>query len=130
MRYLDIDVRAHLPQGKDGRRATARSKGKVERPFRTVKEMHETLYHFHEPKDEDEAIAWLMNFLLRYNDMQHRCELHSLSKTGLRICLPREYEPHVVRSASARLRANPKGARSAVTPGFQWPGSITKSTQT
>jgi hypothetical protein len=22
MRYLDIDVRAHLPQGKDGRRAT------------------------------------------------------------------------------------------------------------
>jgi hypothetical protein len=44
MRYLDIDVLAHLPQGKDGRRATARSKGKVERPFRTVKEMHETLY--------------------------------------------------------------------------------------
>src|SRR3984893_1501729 len=56
MRYLDIDVRAHLPQGKDGRRVTARSKGKVERPFRTVKEeMHETLYHFHEPKDEEEA---------------------------------------------------------------------------
>jgi len=77
MRYLDIDVRAHLPQGKDGRRATARSKGKVERPFRTVKEMHETLYHFHEPKDEDEANAWLINFLLRYNDMQHRSELHS-----------------------------------------------------
>ena len=77
MRYLDIDVRAHLPQGKDGRRATARSKGKVERPFRTVKEMHETLYHFHEPKDEDEANAWLMNFLLRYNDMQHRSEPHS-----------------------------------------------------
>ena len=24
---------------------TARAKGKVERPFRTVKEMHETLYH-------------------------------------------------------------------------------------
>jgi hypothetical protein len=54
MRYLDIDVRGHLPQGKVGRRVTARSKGKVERPFRTVKEMHETLYHFHEPKDEEE----------------------------------------------------------------------------
>jgi len=27
------------------------------RPFRTVKEMHETLYHFHEPKDEEEANA-------------------------------------------------------------------------
>ena len=65
MRYLDIDVRAHLPQGKDGRRVTARSKGKVERAFRTVKEMHETLYHFHEPKDEEESNAWLINFLVR-----------------------------------------------------------------
>jgi hypothetical protein len=77
MRYLGIDVRAHLPQGKDGRRATSRSKGNVERPFRTVKEMHETLYHFHEPKDEEEANAWLMNFLVRYNVMQHRSEPHS-----------------------------------------------------
>jgi hypothetical protein len=42
---------------KDGRRATVRSKGKVERPFRTVKEVHENLYHFHEPKDEEEANA-------------------------------------------------------------------------
>ena len=77
MRYLGIDVCAHLPQGKDGRRATSRSKGKVERPFRTVKEMHETLYHFHQPKDEEEANAWLMNFLVRYNAMQHRSEPHS-----------------------------------------------------
>jgi hypothetical protein len=77
MRYLDVDVRAHVPQGKDGRRVTARSKGKVERPFRTVKEMHETLYHFHEPKDETEANAWLMNFLMRYNGLQHRAEPHS-----------------------------------------------------
>jgi hypothetical protein len=77
MGYLDIDVRAHLPQGKDGRRVTARSKGKVERPFRSVKEMHETLYHFHEPKDEEEANAWLMNFLVRYNAMEHRSEPHS-----------------------------------------------------
>jgi hypothetical protein len=77
MRYLDVDVRPHMPQGKDGRRVTARSKGKVERPFRTVKEMHETLYHFHEPKDEAEANAWLMHFLARYNGMQHRSEPHS-----------------------------------------------------
>ena len=77
MRYLDVDVRPHMPQGKDGRRVTARSKGKVERPFRTVKEMHETLYHFHEPKDEAEANAWLMHFLVRYNGMQHRSEPHS-----------------------------------------------------
>jgi hypothetical protein len=41
------------------------------------KEMHETLYHFHEPKDEEEANAWLMNFLVRYNAMEHRSEPHS-----------------------------------------------------
>jgi hypothetical protein len=77
MRYLDVQVQTHLPAGKDGRRVTARSKGKVERPFRTVKEMHETLYHFHEPSTEEEANAWLLNFLLRYNGMQHRSEPHS-----------------------------------------------------
>ncbi len=77
MRYLKIEVRTHLPAGKDGRRVTARSKGKVERPFRTVKEMHETLYHFHEPATEEEANAWLLNFLIRYNNMQHRSEQHS-----------------------------------------------------
>ena len=77
MKYLGVDVRTHLPQGKDGRRVTARSKGKVERPLRTVKEMHETLYHFHEPETEAEANAWLTQFLLRYNTMQHRSESHT-----------------------------------------------------
>ncbi len=77
MGYLDIDVRTHVPRGHDGRRTTARAKGKVERPFRTVKEMQETLYHFHEPQTEDEANAWLCNFLLRYNDMPHRAEPHT-----------------------------------------------------
>ena len=52
MDYLGIEVKTHLPRGHDGRRTTARSKGKVERPFRTVKEAHETLYHFHEPQTE------------------------------------------------------------------------------
>jgi hypothetical protein len=92
MRYLRIEVRTHLPAGKDGRRVTARSKGKVERPFRTVKEMHETLYHFHEPSTEEEANAWLMNFILRYNAMQHRSEprtrledwVESLPPSGVR----------------------------------------------
>jgi hypothetical protein len=92
MDYLDIEVRTHLPRGHDGRRTTARAKGKVERPFRTVKEMQETLYHFHEPQTEDEANAWLFNFLLRYNDMPHRSEpqtrmedwLQQLPPEGLR----------------------------------------------
>ena len=77
MDYLGIEVQTHLPRGHDGRRTTARSKGKVERPFRTVKEAHETLYHFHEPETEAEANAWLFNYLLRYNDSPHRSESHS-----------------------------------------------------
>jgi hypothetical protein len=77
MGYLGVEVRTHLPQGSDGRRVTARAKGKVERPFRTVKEMHETLYHLHEPETEDEANAWLMRFLLHYNSQNHRSEPHS-----------------------------------------------------
>jgi hypothetical protein len=77
MGYLGIEVRTHIPAGKDGTRVTARSKGKVERPFRTVKEMYETLFHFHEPQTEEEANAGLRQYLLRYNDMQHRSEAHS-----------------------------------------------------
>jgi hypothetical protein len=77
MRYLGVEVQTHLPQGRDGRRVTARAKGKVERPFRTVKEMQETLYHFHEPQTKEEANAWLFQFLRRYNAMQHRLEPHS-----------------------------------------------------
>jgi hypothetical protein len=63
---------------------TTFSKGKVERPFRTVKEMHETLYHFHEPATEEEANAWLLNFLVRYNAMEHRSEAHSRMEDWLR----------------------------------------------
>lgn len=92
MNYLGIEVIVHRPKGSDGTRVTARAKGKVERPFRTVKEMHETLYHFHEPQNEAEANEWLFNFLIRYNNMQHRSEAHSrmedwqqhLPATGIR----------------------------------------------
>jgi|CXWL01.1.fsa_nt_gi hypothetical protein len=92
MQYLGIEVITHMPKDSDGTRVTARSKGKVERPFRTVKEMHETLYHFHEPQNETEANEWLFNFLIRYNNMQHRSEAHSrmedwqlnLPSTGIR----------------------------------------------
>ena len=77
MDSLGIEVQTHLPRGHDGRRTTARAKGKVERPFRTVKEAHETLYHFHVPQTEAEANAWLFNYLLRYNDSPHRTEAHT-----------------------------------------------------
>lgn len=77
MTYLGIEVRIHMPKGKDGRRTTSRAKGKVERPFRTVKSSLETLYHFHIPETLDEANAWLRHYLERYNAMSHRTEEHS-----------------------------------------------------
>ena len=77
MLALGIEWQTHIPAGKDGTRTTARSKGKVERPFRTVKEAHETLYHFHKPETETQANEWLMRYLLRYNDQDHRSEKHS-----------------------------------------------------
>jgi hypothetical protein len=84
MDCLGIKLASHLPAGKDGRRVTARSKGKVERPFRTVKEAHETLYHFHEPENEVEANLWLRQYLLNYNDQKHRTEAHSRLEDWLR----------------------------------------------
>jgi hypothetical protein len=77
MDALGIDYQTHMPAGKDGRRVTARAKGKVERPFRTVKDMHETLYHFHRPQNEAEANLWLQRYLLNYNRQPHRSEPHS-----------------------------------------------------
>jgi hypothetical protein len=75
--YLGIELRTHMPAGKDGRRTTARSKGKVERPFRTVKEIHETLFHLHAPETEAEANAGLQRYLVHYNQQPHRKEPHS-----------------------------------------------------
>lgn len=77
MDYLGIEIIVHMPKDSDGTRVTSRSKGKVERPFRTVKEVHETLYHFHEPQNEAEANEWLFNYVIRYNDKEHRSEPHS-----------------------------------------------------
>jgi transposase InsO family protein len=77
MAHLNIEVLTHLPDGKDGRRKTARSKGKVERSFRSSKESLEILYHLHPPQSLSEANEWLRHYLERYNDHQHRAEVHS-----------------------------------------------------
>ncbi len=77
MRFLGIKIKIHMPDSKDKRRKTARSKGKVERAFRTVKECHEVLYHLREPKNEIEANEMLSDYLKKYNDHQHRSEQHS-----------------------------------------------------
>ena len=92
MEYLGVKIMTHLPQSKEKRKTTARAKGKVERAFRTVKEAHETLYHFHEPETEAEANAWLHQYLLHYNNQPHRAQPHSrfedwllnLPKDGIR----------------------------------------------
>ena len=77
MESLGVEAMTHMPAGSDGRRTTARAKGKVERPFRTVKDAHETLYHFHEPETEEEANRWLARFITTYNRGDHRSEPHS-----------------------------------------------------
>ncbi|VTZ26373.1 transposase [Methylocella tundrae] len=84
MGQLGVDARVHMPKDSDGRRVTARSKGKVERPFRTVKEAHETLYHFHKPENEAEANLWLRRYLVQYNDQRHRAETHSRSEDWIK----------------------------------------------
>lgn len=60
------------------KRTTSRSKGKVERPFLTVKCAHEALYQFdHKPKNEAEANEWLLRYIRSYNKQGHRIEEHS-----------------------------------------------------
>ncbi len=71
---LGIELRTHLPRGKDGRRTTSRSKGKIERANRTVKEDFEPLFHLHQPESLEQINVWGRNYLLQYNDMPHRSE--------------------------------------------------------
>jgi hypothetical protein len=77
MGSLGIRVLTHMPPKAGDRHTAARAKGKVERPFRTIKEVHETLYHFHKPKDEEEANQWLRRALVTYNNAEHRAEPHA-----------------------------------------------------
>ena len=77
MESLGIEILPHMPAGSDGRRTTARAKGKVERPFRTIKEAHETLYHFHAPETEAEANRWLARFIATSIRGDPRSEPHA-----------------------------------------------------
>lgn len=88
MSLLGTEVRTHMPRNSDGRRTTARSKGKVERSFRTIKDTFETLYHFHEPESLEEANQWLHQYLVRYNQMPHRSEPHSRLEDWLKNLTP------------------------------------------
>jgi hypothetical protein len=78
MECLGIDLKSHLPENGDGRRTTSRSKGKVERPFRTIKETLEVLYHKVKPQNIAEANQTLHHHLNKfYNTRDHRSEKHT-----------------------------------------------------
>ncbi|AVA16189.1 MAG TPA: DDE-type integrase/transposase/recombinase [Thiobacillus sp.] len=84
MTSLGIRALTHMPPKSDDRHTAARAKGKVERPFRTIKEVHETLYHFHKPRDEEEANLWIRRALVTYNNGDHRSEPHARIEHWLR----------------------------------------------
>ncbi|WP_116964764.1 DDE-type integrase/transposase/recombinase [Fastidiosibacter lacustris] len=71
---LGIQLKKHLPKNKDGRRTTARAKGKVERTNRTIKESFEPLFHLHQPESLEQANLWATNYLRQYNQSSHRSE--------------------------------------------------------
>jgi hypothetical protein len=118
MESLGVEVITHMPAGSDGRRTTARAKGKVERPFRTVKDAHETLYHFHEPETEAEANRWLARFVAAYNRGDHRSEPHSRIDDWLPVprsrSVPRTRICEPDRCPSRDCRGNQAAARQVV----------------
>jgi len=114
MSHLNIEILTHLPDGKDGRRKTARSKGKVERSFRSTKDSLETLYHLHPPTSLVEANDWLRNYLEHYNLEKHRTENHSrledwkqnLPKEGFQSMCDFEHFTMLVREPETRKVGN------------------------
>ncbi|MCB1615257.1 MAG: IS481 family transposase [Pseudomonadales bacterium] len=77
MKLLGVEIRLNAPASKEKRKIAARAKGKVERPFRSIKESLETLFWFHEPESLEEANEWLRAYLTKYNQGDHREENHS-----------------------------------------------------
>ena len=59
MESLGIEVITHMPADSDGNRTTARSKGKVERPFRTVNEAHEAEALMQRVADDGTLSGWI-----------------------------------------------------------------------
>ena len=84
MHALGIEWLTHIAAGKDGERVTARSKGNVERPSHTVKEAHETLYHFHKPQTEQQANEWLLRTLTQMQVITTRWRTRKSQKPLIR----------------------------------------------
>lgn len=77
MNLLGVIIQTHMPRGSDGRRVTARSKGKVERSIGISQDQFETLFHFNKPDSLQEANKWLWSYLYDANDLLHRNSNHS-----------------------------------------------------
>jgi hypothetical protein len=93
LKCLDIELKSHMPEGSDGRRTPARSKGKVERAFRTIKETHEVLFHKLKPQNEEEANQGLHHHLYTYyNTRDHRSEKRTRIEDWLQSLPPRGYK--------------------------------------
>jgi hypothetical protein len=82
-----------MPKDSDGRRTTSRSKGKVERPFRTIKETLEVLYHKVKPQNLEEANQILHHHLYTfYNTRDHRSEKHTRIEDWLKNLPPNGFK--------------------------------------
>ena len=66
------NVRVHQSDKAVGKlKKAARAKGKIERQFLFLKEDFESLFHFHRPRDVQEANQWLGKYLLPFNARPH-----------------------------------------------------------
>jgi hypothetical protein len=119
MDALGIEWQTHVPAGKDGNRTTARATGKVECPFRSVKELHETLYQFHKPQTERQANQWLHNYLRNYNQQKHRSESHARLEDWLAYLPPEGFREMCTFEQFCRFAREPErrkvGADARVT---------------
>ena len=72
LQSLGITLLTHMPKNSDGRRTTARSKGKIERFNQTIKNSLESKYFLHSPTSIEEANEWLIDYISYYNALNHR----------------------------------------------------------
>ena len=111
MERLGVRVMTHVPAGRDGRRPTARAKGKVERPFRTG-EGRRTRRSITSTSPRPKlrrmpGFHAISTATTRSRTAESRI---AASRTGRATCLVRVCGRCVPGNASAPLRANPSAA--------------------
>jgi hypothetical protein len=114
MRYLGIEVQTHPPSGKGGRRTPARAKGKVERPFRTVKEFTREPLPLPRTRDRGRGQCVALQLLQRHAP-PHRAALTpgGLGEEPAAVGSARDVELGALLHLRARARAAQGGRRCA-----------------